>query len=201
MKTLFKIVMSLLLISLPNFAQVVVAEPDAPPAIFWGNEKLTEKEEKEYLSKISNEQLKRELMEIKKLDEKKYFSLLRRTSLMSLPSIYSIGGNSEFMISGEREVSELRNKISELELYSEVLGVKYQEADQADKQKLASQLKSTLSDVFDLRESQRKEEVAKLEKKLSELKESIQIRSNNKEQIVDERFRTLTGKGKYLKWD
>lgn len=201
MKTILKITLLLLLFTLPSIAQIEVPEPPTPTAFYLGNEKLTEKEEQEYLSKISNEQLKKELKEIKKLDEKKYFSLLRRTSFMSLPSIYSIGGNSEFMISGEREVSELRNKISELELYSEVLGVKYQEADQANKQKLSSQLKTTLSEAFDLRESQRKEEVEKLEKKLAELKESIQIRKQNKEQIVEERIRTLTGKGKYLKWD
>ena len=201
MNALPKVILTLLLIILTSNAQVVISKPDTPPSLYWHGDQLTEKQEQEYLDKISNQQLKKELLEIKKLDEKKYYRLLSKASFMTLPSIYSLSESSEYQIISETEVSELRNKISELELYSEVLGTKYQNANQTDKQKIADQLKSTLSQAFDLRESQRKEEIDKLEKKLSELKESIQVRKDNKQQIVDERFRALTGKGKYLKWD
>ena len=201
MKTLIKTSLLLALMTLPNLAQITISKPDAPPVLYRSYENLSEKEEQAYLEKIKNPQIKKELMEIKKIDEKKYFRLLQKTSYMSFPSIYSVGSDSELMFSSEREVDELRSKISELEIYSEVLGVKYSNANQSDKEKISTQLKNTLSEVFDLREKQRKEEVDKLEKKLAELKESVQIRNNNKQQIIDERFRTLTGKGKYLKWD
>lgn len=202
MKTIIQTILLLTFASTMIFSQVVVPEPDAPDIYrIWGNEKLSEKEEQEYLSRITNAQLKQELQQIKKLDEKRYYSILRRTSYFSLPSIYAIEGSGVSIVGEEHGSDNLRKKITELEMYSEVLSTKYLHADQADKQKLSSQLKTTLSEAFDLRESQRKEEVEKLENKLADLKESIQIRKQNKEQIVEERFRTLTGKGKYLKWD
>lgn len=202
MKTIIQTILLLTFVSTMLFSQVIVPEPGAPDIYrVWGNEKLTEKEEQEYLSKITNAQLKQELQQIKKLDEKRYYSILRRTSYFSLPSIYSIDGSGVSIVGEQHGSDNLRKRITELEMYSEVLSTKYLHADLSDKQKLSSQLKTTLSEAFDLRESQRKEEVEKLEKKLAELKESIQIRKQNKEQIVEERFRTLTGKGKYLKWD
>ncbi len=201
MKSIIKLMMLLVFFGVNIFAQVYVQEPDAPRAFVWGGEKMTEKEEQQYLEKITNPQIKKELQEIKKLDERKYYSLLRETSFLSLPSLYSVGTGEVSIVGGEREENDLRKQITELEIYSEVLGVKYKNAGQADKQKLADQLKDTLGKIFDLRENQRKEEVEKLEKKLTELKESIKIRKDNKQQIVEDRFRTLTGKGKYLKWD
>ncbi len=201
MKALLKIILLLTFTGSLLFSQVVISEPEAPSILSWGGDKLTEKQEQEYLNKIDNAQLKKELLQIKKLDEKRYFSLLRKSSFMSFPSLYSVGGTGVSILSDNNNEDNLRRKITELEIYSEAIGIKYQHADQSDKQKLASQLKDTLGEVFDLRETQRKEEVENLEKKLAELKESIQIRSNNKQQIVDERFRTLTGKSKYLKWD
>ncbi|WKZ69660.1 MAG: hypothetical protein QY331_00155 [Melioribacteraceae bacterium] len=202
MKTIIQTILLLTFVSTMLFSQVIVPEPGAPDIYrVWGNEKLSEKEEQEYLSKITNAQLKQELQQIKKLDEKRYYSILRRTSYFSLPSIYSIEGSGVSIVGEQHGSDNLRKRITELEMYSEVLSTKYLHADQSDKQKLSSQLKTTLSEAFDLRESQRKEEVEKLENKLAELKESIHIRKQNKEQIVEERFRTLTGKGKYLKWD
>lgn len=201
MKTIIKSLMIFTLLGMFAQAQVYVQEPDAPSALTWGSQDLSEKQEQEYLAKIKNEQIKRELQQIKNLNEKKYYSLLRKTSFMSLPSIYSIGGSGISVLGHDDGESKLRQEIAELELYTEILGVKYQEASGEDKQKLAEQLKENLSQVFDLRENQRKEEIEKLEKKLAELKESIKIRKDNKQQIVDERFRTLTGKSKYLKWD
>lgn len=200
MKTLAKTIILFTILSMPVLSQTYMAAPDPPQALSWGDEKFSEKEEQEYLNKLSAE-VKKELLEVKKLDEKKYYSLLRRTSFLSLPSIYSISGSGISVIGDEDDSNSLRKQISEMEIKSEALGIKYQHADQSDRQKLADQLKTTLSKVFDLRETQRKEEIVKLEKKLSELKESIKIRNDNKQQIVDERFKTLTGKGKYLKWD
>ncbi len=201
MKTVIKSLMIFTLLGMFAQAQVYVQEPDPPPALAWGSQDLSEQQEQEYLAKIKNEQLKRELQQIKNLNEKKYFSLLRKTSFMSFPSIYSIGGSGLSVVGHDDDESKLRQEIAELELYTEVLGVKYQEASGENKQKLAEQLRENLSRVFDMRENQRKEEIEKLEKKLAELKESIKIRKDNKQQIVDERFRTLTGKSKYLKWD
>lgn len=200
MKTLTKIIMLFALLAIPVLAQTYVEAPDPPRILSWGDEKLSEKEEQEYLSRLS-EDVKKDLLEVKKIDEKKYYSLLRRTSYMSLPSIYSRSNGTISLLSNDEDGYNIRKKITDLEIKSEAIGIKYQHADQAGKQKLAEQLRNTLSTAFDLRESQRKEEIVRLEKKLAELKESIKIRNDNKQQIIDERFRTLTGKGKYLKWD
>jgi len=200
MKTLTKIVLLFTFMGIPVLSQTYLAPPDPPKIISWSGDKLSEKEEQEYLDKLSPE-VKKLLLEVKKLDEKKYYSMLSRTSFLSLPSIYSRSNGTISLLSDDENGNNLRKQITELEIKSEALGVKYQHADSAEKQKLADQLKTTLSKAFDLRESQRKEEVEKLERKLAELKESLKIRNDNKQQIVDERFRTLIGKGKYLKWD
>ena len=51
-----------------------------------------------------------------------------------------------------------------------------------------------------MREAQKQEEVKQLEKRLQDLKESLQMRKQNKEEIVNRRIQELLGNSKYLRW-
>ena len=210
MKNLIKIVVLLGFTASLTYGQPVFTAPDPPEAIginelqegIWGvaSSKMSQEDEEKYLEKLSAE-IKKQLLEIKQLDEKKYYSLLRKSS--SLRGFYSISDFSGVSIINEnKEQNQLRKKIREMEIASEALGIKHQHAkSQDDKNKIESQLQTTLSQIFDLRETQRMEEVEKLEQKLAELKESMNLRNSNKQAIIEERLRTLIGKDRYLRWD
>ncbi|MCF8262544.1 MAG: hypothetical protein K9J12_17340 [Melioribacteraceae bacterium] len=180
-----------------GIAQVLPDPPEAEriagyEAFFGGP--LSEEEEKEFLDRVSP-QLKNDLLRIKKEDEKKYNSLIRRHRYESI----TLNLRSRF----ETQESATNNskKMSELELYSDILGYKYQKASAGDKPKIKTDLMNTLTQLFEMREAEKESEVKALEKKLTDLREKLKLRQENKNEIVERRFQELVGQNKYLRWD
>ena len=152
---------------------------------------VTAKEEKEYLSKF-NEQIRKQLEEIKKMDKYKYAELLRDAYFknMELPLFNKT----------DKEARERDRKIIELEISSENLGLKYQNDSTGNRQKIKQELRNKLNELFELREKERKLEFENLENRLNELRETLEDRRKNKDEIVKNRLLELTGEEKHLKW-
>jgi len=104
------------------------------------------------------------------------------------------------MESYEKESHETEKQVSEIELFTEALGIRYEHANDKEKPKIVSDLKSKLNQLFDMKEKARNLEVGMLEKELAQLKESLKIRKNNKSEIINRRLNELIGKGDYLDW-
>lgn len=153
---------------------------------------MSEEEEKEYLKSLSPN-LRADLEEIKKLNKERYYDLLRDAHYSRFDFV--------FMDKGEKERAEIDKKITEYNISTELLGLKYQKANDSEKSKIKSELIKKLSELFEIKEQQRKIEVAQLQKELEQLKKSLELRKNNKEAIVQKRFNELTGMGEYLDWD
>ena len=171
-------------ISVPNAPRI---SADVPGIL-----QMTEEEEKEYLKSL-NPNLRADLEEIKKLDKERYYDLLRDAHFTRF--------DFPFMDKSEKERMEVDRKITEYNISTELLALKYQSAKDSDKSKIKSDLIKKLGELFELKEQQRKIEVAQLQKELEELKKSLQVRKNNKDAIVMKRFNELTGMGDYLDWD
>ncbi|MFA7227437.1 MAG: hypothetical protein WC061_00260 [Melioribacteraceae bacterium] len=168
---------------------------------------MTKEEEERYLKNLSPE-LKSKLEEIKKLNKKKYFQLLRETSHLSgffnysgTSSGYAVGRALSIYEEATKERNEQLKKQKELEVDVELFALKYKAADSANQQKIKSDLQTALTQLFDIRESQKQEEVKQLEKRLEELKESLKARKQNKSEIVQRRIQELLGDSRYLRWE
>jgi polyhydroxyalkanoate synthesis regulator phasin len=168
---------------------------------------MTKEEEERYLKNLSPE-LKSKLEEIKKLNKKKYFQLLRETSYLS--GFYSYSTNSSGYAVGKalslyeesaKERNEQIKKQKELEIDVELYALRFKGADNSNQQKIKSDLQAALTQLFDIRESQKQEEVKQLEKRIEELKESLKARRQNKNEIVQRRIQELLGDSKYLRWE
>ena len=169
----------------------------APAPKFSGDLRITlqqmsEEEEKEYLKSLDPEQ-RADLEEIKKLNKERYYDLLREAHFTRF--------DFPFIGKREKEEKETEKKIVEYNISTELLGLKYQKANDSEKSKIKSELIKKLGELFELKELQRKNEVAQLQKELEELKKSLEVRKNNKDAIVQKRFNELTGVGDYLDWD
>jgi len=151
------------------------------------------KNEAHYLKQLSKE-LSAQLKSIKDLDKEHYYELLR-------DSYYSSLGHMYFENDEEKKAMELENKINELEMRSEIIGIRYTKEAKADKQKLEKELVLVLNELFDKKEIQRKENIKRIEKELEDLKKSISVRKDHKEEIVKQRLRELLDQDDYLEWD
>jgi hypothetical protein len=140
-----------------------------------------------------NKELLEKLEQIKQKNQNKYQTLLREAYFK----------NSRFPHWERRnkEQFERQQKILDLEIQSESLALDYKDTDGNKKQSVKKELQKVLSELFELREKDRKEDVARLEKELQELKESLQIRANKKNEIIERRIEDLLGENKYLDWD
>lgn len=81
------------------------------------------------------------------------------------------------------------------------LAEKHKHADSAEqKAEIAAKLEKTLSRMFDLKQAQHKAEIENLEKEVAKLKEIYDTNQQNKEAIIKERLRKLTGKNHSFDW-
>ena len=159
---------------------------------------LSKQEEEKYLKTFSPE-IKAKLEEIKKIDKNKYYYLLRSRFASGWGNI---GHNNELVeVYGLAYASENMKKEKELEIDVELLALKCKAADANSQQKIKNDLTNTLNQLFDIRESQKQEEVKRLQKRLQELQESLQARKQNKNEIVQRRIQELLGDSKYLRWE
>jgi hypothetical protein len=161
---------------------------------------LTKEEEEKLLKKVSTE-LKSKLEEIKKLDKKKYNSLLRSTSSNSMFFDGSFSGSGYVNGIELNEYAQDTKKQTELEIDIELIGLKYKNADANTQAGYKKDLTQKLSELFDLKEAKKQGEVKQLEKRLSDLKESLQARKQNKNEIVQRRIQEMLGDSRYLRWE
>jgi len=172
--------------------KVIQIKPPKAPKII-GPSKLDEQDEKELLNKLSPE-LKAELLKVKEYDQQKFEELLRETSYGRF-EFYT-----DFMEPKEKERMENERKIEEMEVKTEALGIRYEYASSTEKQKIVSELKAVLNKLFDMKEKARSLEVEMLERELTQLKESLKVRKQSKDEIINRRLNELIGKGDYLDW-
>ena len=200
MKTLMGYFVLLLMVCIPVTNSIAQEETDVPrpQRQFKIGERnaqryhISEATEKEYLGKL-DAAMKADFLELKKYDEERYYELLMESQyrLMEWPVV-----NRE-----EKVIYERQKDISDLEIRTELLAFKYDKAAPADKQKIKTELKSKLVDLFELREKDRKYQIEILQKELEELTKSIEMRRKNKELIISRRLQELLGEDKYLDWD
>lgn len=72
--------------------------------------------------------------------------------------------------------------------------------DAAQRAKLRIDLKNYLTELFNLRETEREEKVAELEQELAELREMLAFRAKNKDKIIEKRLNEMIGEGEKLEW-
>ncbi|MFC2139793.1 hypothetical protein ACFLR4_03945 [Bacteroidota bacterium] len=200
MKTLFSYFVLLLMIGLPVTNTIAQDEPDEPrqPRQFIIGERdahryhISEASEKEYLGKLDAD-LKTDFLELKEYDEERYYELLMESQYryMEWPVV-----NYE-----EKIIYERQKEISDLEIRTELLAFKYEKASSAEKQKIKTELRAKLINLFELREKDRKYQIELLKKELEELTKSIEMRRKNKELIISRRLQEILGEDKYLDWD
>jgi hypothetical protein len=153
---------------------------------------LSEKEEQKLLQEL-NEELKKHLTELKKYDKEEYIELLRESQYRNM--------RYPFATSREKEMLQRERKIFELEVATRSLSAKYNSDKSADKSKLKSQLTTTISELFDLKELNRQSQVKELERELASLKKELDVRSKNKTEIIRRRVQELLGEDDFLDWD
>lgn len=71
--------------------------------------------------------------------------------------------------------------------------------DPAEKETIRNELRSRTAEMFDLREKQRREQIAAIERDLVQLKASTEKRQANRDAIIERRVSELTGEDP-LKW-
>lgn len=186
------IIIPIILITSISFAQVDQEPPTAPTTL--GYSRVKPQDEKLLLSKISPD-LKAELLRIKEIDKERYEELLEEISYNSF-DMYA-----GFMEASEKERFQTERQIEQMEVQTEALGIRYEHAtSENDKQKIVTDLKHILGQLFDMKEKARSFEVQMLEKELKQLKESLNVRKKSKNEIINRRLNELIGKGDYLDW-
>jgi hypothetical protein len=167
-------------------APPVPPEPEEP-ASYW---KLSEQEEQSYLKDLDAE-LKLKLKEIKKHDADKYAEFLRELHWRQMETHYMTRGK-------ERERLELERKITESEIRTEALAIKYRAN---PSEEIRKELAKNVGELFDQKEKQRKWEVETLENEIAQLKEKIVSRQKNRDIIIRRRVEELLGVEEDLEWD
>lgn len=191
-KWYFVVFVTTIFITQISFAQDYEEPPKAPKLLDYS--RVKPQDEKLILSKLSPE-LKAALLKVKEVDQERYEELLEQSSYNSF-DMYS-----GFMEASERERMETDRQIEEMEIQTEALGIQYEHASsENDKQKIVTDLKHILGQLFDMKEKSRSLEVEMLEKELKQLKESLNVRKQSKNEIINRRLNELIGKGDYLDW-
>lgn len=167
---------------------------------------MSQGEEEKYLKNFSPE-ARAKLEEIKKLNKNKYYGLLRNRSIYSIDGFYSTGvalyeaARGEYLSQNKSDAqSESNKKQMEAEIDVELILLKYKNADEAQQQKMRSELSNALGRLFDIRETFKQQEIRSLEKRLQELKESLNTRKQNRENIVNRRIKELLNEKDDLRW-
>jgi hypothetical protein len=166
---------------------------------YWqqGGKEISKEEEEKILSKLSKE-TRAKLEEIKKYSKEKYQQLLRNNRSFSglTYEVFADGGNNNLNLYNENLKKE-----KDINLDVELLALKCKNSDKESAQKYKNELSSKLSELFDLRESKKHDELVQLEKRIKDLKESLQERHDNKQEIMQRRIQELLGNPKNLNWE
>jgi hypothetical protein len=166
---------------------------------------MTQEEEEKYLKKFSPE-ARAKLEEIKKLNKNKYNQLLRSQGFPLISDFYTTAVSlydsqrGDYASKKFDQQNETAKKQTESEIDVELILLKYKSADETQRQKLRGDLYNALGKLFDVRESFKQEEIKSLEKRLQELKESLNTRKQNRESIVSRRIKELLNEKDELRW-
>ncbi|MEW6508186.1 MAG: hypothetical protein AB1432_10620 [Bacteroidota bacterium] len=156
------------------------------------------KEEEEKLLRNLSPEIRIMMEEIKKLNKNKYYQLLRSTfPFGNLITGYS---NQEVLKSLLSSGENLKRE-KELEIEAELLALRIKKSDSITQPKLRNELAGVLNELFDIKETKKEAEIKQLEKRLQELKESIQARKQNKNEIVERRMQEMLGDSRYYRWE
>ncbi len=197
MKTIKIFLIALLLSGVPLiqvFGQEEPEEPEEPellviPEAFY---QMSEEEESGLLKSL-NSNLRASLEYIKQANEHKYYDLLRESQFKNMRFPY--------LNKRDKKRFDREQRLFELEIVSESLAAKYLKAKENERAKIKPQLRTTLNELFELREADRKFEVEMLEKELTKLTKQLKVRMENKSKIIDRRIQELLGEDDYLDWD
>jgi hypothetical protein len=172
------------------------AVPEPPEPVFdfefQDFNKISAEDEVKIL-KALKEDVQRELKTIKSVNENKYFQLLRESQFKNM--------EFPFVSKKEKAVHERERKIFELEIKAEALVAKYDKAAQTEKEKIKEQLRTQLNELFNQKEERRKQEVEFMQQELIDLKKSLEVRQQNKKQIIEKRIQELLKEDQYLDWE
>lgn len=195
-KTMFLMVSVLLLsgvcVQLSAQEKKIKKKPDVAVEEYSRQFAEKEREALEFLREISPEKVEKLLM-VKEVNRDEYNYQLKRVL-------------EEMMQARRFEKSDPERyerivRTKSLEEKSQSLGRAHRQASKSEKANIEAELNKILSELFDLREENRREEVAKLETRLKELKDSLKERQENKAEIIKRRLAQLTGQGQHLEWE
>lgn len=166
-----------------------VPPPPPPPESFY--EEIA-KNESEYLKNLSA-QVRTNLEYIKSVNKQKYLEMLSKAHF----------NNYDFpMFTGYgKKRGQLAKQEMELNIVVETLALKYKNAADNQKEKMRAELEDTLGKLFDLKEKLRQEELEILEKKIENLRKTVEVRKKNKAEIIRRRVMDLLQEKDYFKWD
>lgn len=206
MKKLIMLVLAAAFLAGPSI--MAQKEPPAPQAPEKGRKEKREKsfnfefkmsaEEEQKMMESFSEETKKALEFIKGSDNRAYERVLRKAQYKKFAMMdmhFPKHDNGAF-----EQKMETRRKMMELEIQSQALGIQYEKADAAQKAKFKSDLQAKLSQLFDMKEAEQKEEVQNLEKRVAELKEKLDVRQKNKSQIIERKMQDYLGEEDYLEW-
>jgi hypothetical protein len=168
---------------------------EEPLPVYWELQQITEENEKKILNALQPE-VKEDLLKVKSIDKDNYYKLLSES-----PNLYFESGWEFFLDPLEKKRFEQSQKIDQIEMHTEVLGFLYQNVKSNEQQKIKTQLRGELEQLFDLKEEERRLEVEMLERELKKLKVSLEARKKNKVEIINNRMNELIGMNDYLDWD
>jgi len=103
----------------------------------------------------------------------------------------------------EEDPDRYENVLEEkkLEKTTKDLAKKYRKSeDRSEKEKIKAELNELLYKLFEYRQMNRQYEINRLEERLQLLKEDMEERVNNKEEIIENRLDKLIGDNDSLKW-
>jgi hypothetical protein len=187
------IAVSLLLLTAKTIhSQEVLETPPSAPEVTYLRQ-INQEDEKEILARLPAD-LKQDLLKVKEIDPERYRDFLMESSVGRYEVYFS--RMEEF----EKKRFETERLVQQLEVQTEALGIQYEHAKENQKSALVSRLKTKLGELFEMKEKARAFNVEMLERELAQLKESLSIRKQNKNEIINRRLNELIGKGDYLDW-
>lgn len=151
--------------------------------------RLNDEVEKEVIEIISknDSSFANKVLELKEKDKIKYEQFIKVSG--NLLSIAKLNKNLEKDI--------VRGMALEFE--TRELALKYKDANSADKEKIKREIRTKLSELFDIRTKIHEIRLKNLEERVKELKSDIETRKNNKSKIVENRLEELISK-RTLRW-
>ena len=133
------------------------------------------------LSRLRETEPFRYQMEIERLyREQEYLSRLEK----EVPERYKAAIEMRRLSAGTEKMAELYKKT----------------ARESERSKIETELRNTLSQLFDLKEKEKKLEIERIRDRLGKLEQEMKERHKNREIIINNRLNELTGKGSLFEW-